>query len=169
MARRLLRKICLPPIFWEPFKVLECLLVFCYQLGNQFIAVKIHCALGLNLFCHHAIYNRKCPYLSFENSTPPQLKSVQCSLLRLWQLENEELETFFNTIAQFTNVQNIYCSFYKWKTMGNHQKKFILQLAIVHKFFHPAFFNPYCQLLFEMARRCNFKGLSQDGGQADFF
>jgi hypothetical protein len=54
-------------------------------------AVKINSALGLNLLFHSAIYNRKCAYLSFGNSTPPQLASAQWSLFRLWQLENEEM------------------------------------------------------------------------------
>jgi hypothetical protein len=57
-------------------------------------AVEIHCALELNLFFHPAIYNCKCAYLSFRNSTPPQFASVQWSLFHLWQLENEEMEGF---------------------------------------------------------------------------
>jgi hypothetical protein len=60
--------------------------------------VNIHCALGKNLF-HSAIYSRKCAYLSFGNSTLPQLTSEQWSLFRLWQLENEEMEAFCNTIT----------------------------------------------------------------------
>jgi hypothetical protein len=40
------------------------------------------------------IYNRKCFYLNFGNSTPPQLTSVQWSFFRLRQLENEEMEAF---------------------------------------------------------------------------
>jgi len=46
------------------------------------------------LFFPSAIYNRKCAYQSFNNSTPPQLTSVQWSLFRLWQLKNEEIEAF---------------------------------------------------------------------------
>ncbi len=54
------------------------------------LVVKTHCTLGLNLVS----YNRKCAYLSFENSTPPQLTSAQWSLFRLWQFKNEEMEAF---------------------------------------------------------------------------
>jgi hypothetical protein len=43
-------------------------------------------------FFHCAIYNRKCAYLSFKNSTPPQLTSAKWSLFRLWQLKKEEIE-----------------------------------------------------------------------------
>jgi hypothetical protein len=41
-------------------------------------------------FFHSAFYNRKCAYLSFKNSTPPQLTSAQWSLLRLWQLKKKK-------------------------------------------------------------------------------
>jgi hypothetical protein len=55
--------------------------------------VNIHCTLGLNLlFFHSAIYNRKCAYLSFKNSTPLQLTNAQWSLFRLWQLRKEEID-----------------------------------------------------------------------------
>jgi hypothetical protein len=43
-------------------------------------------------FFHFAIYNRKCAYLSFKNSTPLQLTSAQWSLFCLWQLKKEEYE-----------------------------------------------------------------------------
>jgi hypothetical protein len=49
---------------------------------------------------------------------------------------------FVNTVAQFTNVQSIHSGFYKWKTMDDDQKKFILQLAIDTKCFYCAFVNP---------------------------
>ena len=42
-------------------------------------------------FFHCAIYNRKCAYLSFKNSTPPQLTSAQWSWFRHWQLKKEEI------------------------------------------------------------------------------
>jgi hypothetical protein len=66
-------------------------------------AVKI----GLNLFFHSAIYTCKCAYLNFGNSTPPQFASAQWSLLRLWQLENEEME------AAWQVPVNSLCAIYK--------------------------------------------------------
>jgi hypothetical protein len=57
-------------------------------------AVNIHRTLGLNLFLHSAIYNRKCAYLSFKNSTPSILTIAQQSLFCLWPLEKEEIEAF---------------------------------------------------------------------------
>ncbi len=52
-----------------------------------------------------AIYNRKCAYLSFENSSHPQLTSAQWSLFRLWQLENEDMEALnVDTIAPWQMV-----------------------------------------------------------------
>jgi hypothetical protein len=69
-------------------------------------ALKIHCAPGF--FFHSAIYNRKCAYLSFSNSTPMQLTIAQWSLFRLWQLEKMKIfRRFIHTIAQFKNVQSI--------------------------------------------------------------
>jgi hypothetical protein len=56
--------------------------------------VKILCALGLNLFSF-AIYNRKCAYPNCHL----QLLSAQWSLFRLWELKNEKMDAFFNTIA----------------------------------------------------------------------
>jgi hypothetical protein len=58
-------------------------------------SVNIHSALGFKSFFHSAIFNSKYAYLSFKNSTPPQLTSVQWSLFRLWQLKKEEIEAFF--------------------------------------------------------------------------
>jgi hypothetical protein len=76
--------------------------------------VNIYCPLGLNLFFHSTVYNRKCAYLSFKNYIPQQLTSAQWSLIRLWQLKKEEIESFLLTplrmlqmhgafIAAFTN------------------------------------------------------------------
>jgi hypothetical protein len=59
--------------------------------------VKIHCTLGLNLLFRSAIYNRKCAYLSFGNSTPPQVTSAQ--FFRLWQLEMKKCRRFVETTA----------------------------------------------------------------------
>jgi hypothetical protein len=53
-------------------------------------------------FFYYAIYIRKCAYLSFKNSIPPQLTSALWSLFRLGPVKKEEIEDFFNTIAQFT-------------------------------------------------------------------
>jgi hypothetical protein len=53
-------------------------------------------------FFHSAIYNRKCAYLSFKNSIPPQLTSALWSLFRLWPVKKEEIEAFFDTIVHFT-------------------------------------------------------------------
>ena len=75
-------------------------------------------------FFHFAIYNCKCAYLSFGNSTPPQLASVKWSLFRLWQLENEEMEAFCKhhcavvnagkaVLAQFTKARSIHRNIYK--------------------------------------------------------
>jgi hypothetical protein len=51
-------------------------------------------------FFHSAIYNRKCTYLSFKNSVPPQLKSALWSLFRLWPLKKEEIEASFLTLLR---------------------------------------------------------------------
>jgi hypothetical protein len=67
-------------------------------------AVNIHCALGLNLFFHSAIYNHECAYLSLKNSTPLQLTSAQWPLFRLWRLKKEEIEAFVHT-APLRNLQ----------------------------------------------------------------
>jgi hypothetical protein len=91
--------------------------------------VKIRCAITI----FHSAIKRKCAYLSFKNSIPLQLTSSQCSLFRLWQLKNEEIQAFVYIIAQFTNVQSIHPGFFtseKRITMDDDQKKFIPQLAI---------------------------------------
>jgi hypothetical protein len=76
-------------------------------------AVKIH--TWINLFFHSAIYNCKCAYLSFRNSTLPQFASAQWSFFRLWQLENEEMEAMANAskiiFAQFTKARSIHRCF----------------------------------------------------------
>jgi hypothetical protein len=43
---------------------------------------------------------------------PPQLTSALWSLFRLWPVKKEEIEAFFNTIAQFTNARSIHSAFY---------------------------------------------------------
>ncbi len=79
-------------------------------------AGNIHCALRLIVFCS-TIYNCKCAYLSFKNSTPPQLTSAQWSFFHLWQLKKEETESVLLTplhilqmrrafIAAFTNEKH---------------------------------------------------------------
>jgi hypothetical protein len=54
-------------------------------------------------------------------------------LVQLWPLKKEEVEAFFNTIAQFTKARSIHSAF---------QKMFIPPLAIENDFFHSAFVNP---------------------------
>jgi hypothetical protein len=101
----------------------------------------------------------------------------------------QKLRHFVNTIAQFTNAQRFIAAFTSeklWMTI----KKLIPQLAIYTEFFHSAFVNPYtmrnqtcsrsgvrlsAHLAIEslianycMSWRGIFKGLSQDGGWADF-
>ncbi len=56
--------------------------------------VKINCALRINIFFSSAIYNRKCAYLNFVNSTAPQLASALRFLFCLWLLKNEEMVEF---------------------------------------------------------------------------
>jgi hypothetical protein len=51
------------------------------------------------IFLHSAIYNRKCAYLNFGNSTPPQLASAQWCFFRLWQLENNSRGAFTPAFA----------------------------------------------------------------------
>jgi hypothetical protein len=55
-------------------------------------------------FFYSAIYIRRCAYLSFKNSIPPQLTSALWPFFRLWPVKKEEIEAFFNTIAQFTTI-----------------------------------------------------------------
>jgi hypothetical protein len=87
----------------------------------------------------------------------------------------KKLRHFVTQFAKFTNAWSIHRGFYKLKTMGDDQKKFILQLAIDTKFFiahlsilvqcetigavravcallRIGHYVPNCQLLFEMAR-----------------
>ncbi len=64
--------------------------------------------------------------------------SDKCAMVFVPSLAVEKLKKlrrFVNTIAQFTNAWSIHSGFYKWKTMDDDQKKFILQLAIDTKFF----------------------------------
>ncbi len=142
-------------------------------------------------FFHSAIYNHKWAYLSFKNSIPQQLTNALWSLFRLWPVKKEEIETFFNTIEKFTNACSIHSTFYQWRMIDDNQKRFIPQLAIETELFHSAFVNP-CMIenqrrsqsgvrlaaahlhiecimgnLCTRWRHC-FKGLSLDGGQADF-
>ncbi len=100
------------------------------------------------------------------------------------------MRRFVDTIVHFTNARIIYSGFYKGKTMDDNQKKFFPQLAIDTNFFHSAFVNP-CTMYNQrrsqngmrlaahlaikslMANYCIrwrriLKGLSEDGGRADF-
>ncbi len=83
-------------------------------------------------FLRSAIYNRKWAYLSFKNSTPPQLTSVQWSLFRLWQLQKEEIEGVLLTPLRILQMWGTYIAAFtsekRW--MDDNQKKFIPQLAI---------------------------------------
>jgi hypothetical protein len=82
-----------------------------------------------------AIYTRKCAYLSFKNSIPPQLTIALWSLFRLWPLKKEEIVAFFNTNAQFTNGRSIHSGFYKRRMIDDNQKMFIPHLALEKDFF----------------------------------
>jgi hypothetical protein len=63
------------------------------QLGNQFRWRQLNSLhTRFRFFFHSAIYNHKCAYINFKNSTSLQLASAQWSLIRLWHLENEEME-----------------------------------------------------------------------------
>jgi hypothetical protein len=44
-------------------------------------------------------------HLSFKNSTPPQLKSAQLSLFRLWQLKKEEIKCVLLTPLRILLMQ----------------------------------------------------------------
>ncbi len=118
------------------------------------LAVKIHCALGLNFFPQFTIVC-KCPSRNFGNSTPRQFASAQWSLFRLWQLENEgwrrrskkvESELFHRTFANPFTIQR--------RRRNGVQLTAQWQLGIAN----------YCRRV-----RCNFKGLSEDEGGADFY
>ncbi len=79
-------------------KALEGFLVFNLQLYNNLDSCgEYSLRTWIEFFFHPAIYNRKCAYLSFKNSIPLQLRSVQWSLFRLWQLKKEEIECVFLT------------------------------------------------------------------------
>jgi hypothetical protein len=67
----------------------------------------------VKFFFHSSIYNHKCAYISFKNLIPPQLTIALWSLFRLWPLKKEEIEAYFNTIAQFTNARSIHSGFYQ--------------------------------------------------------
>jgi hypothetical protein len=101
---------------------------------------------------------------------------IHCALRQL--KKKKKLRAFANTIAHVANAQSIHSGSYKRKTMDDNQKKFIPQLAIDTEFFHCTFVNPcmmYNHLPIEyiMGNYCTrwrpcFKGLSLDGGRADF-
>jgi hypothetical protein len=61
---------------------------------------------------------------------PPQLTSALWSLFRLWPGKKEEIEVFFNTIAQFTNSRSIQGRFYLCRMIDDNQKRFIPHLEI---------------------------------------
>ncbi len=100
---KVFKKIRPPPILWEPFKVLERLIVFKFTIIQQFRWL-------LWIFIAH------------------------------FDLEIDVLLLTNN--AQFTNVRRIQSGFYKWKTMDDTSKMFILQLDIDTKIFHSVFVNP---------------------------
>ncbi len=117
-----------------------------------------------------------------------QLRYGLCSAFGLWK--KKELRRFFDTIVQFTNACSIHSGFYQWRMIDDNQKMFIPHLAIKYDFFHSAFVNP-CMIQNQrrsqsgvrltanlpiqciMGNYCTrwrhcFKGLSLDGGRADF-
>jgi hypothetical protein len=86
-----------------------------------------------------------------ENTTLPQLASAQLSLFHLWQLENEEMKGFLNTIAPWmVDASDGFCAIYKgvnkWKKDGNN-KMLIPLKAIYTEFFHCTFANAVYALL----------------------
>jgi hypothetical protein len=149
--------------------------------------VKIHYALGLNLFFHSAIYNCKCAYLSFGNSTPPQFASAQWSLLRLWQLENEEMEAAWQVPVKqsLRNLQrcgSTIATFPSEKRKMTIKKSFFCNWQLIQNIFiaYLTILLPVlCQTKdAQLAIRClntNYctrllmEGLSKDVGRADFF
>jgi hypothetical protein len=63
------------------------------------LAVKIHCELGLNIFFSFISYKRKFAYLSFGNSTHPQLASAMVFVLPLAIWKMKKWRRFGNNIA----------------------------------------------------------------------
>ncbi len=129
------------------------------------LAVKIQCTLGWNLLFLSTVYNCKCAYLSFKNSTHPQLASVQWTLFRLWQLENEEMEAFVNTIAPWPmpirpSLRSLQkCGAFiptftseKWKM--SIKKSLFRNCKLIQNFFHCAFANPCTMENQRRSRRC---------------
>jgi hypothetical protein len=100
--------------------------------------MNFHCALGSNLFFHSAINNCKCAYLSFKNSTLPQLTSAQWSLFRIWQLKKEEMEGVLLTPLRIFQMSGAFMAAFSSEKRRMTIKKVYSQLAIITKFFHSA-------------------------------
>ncbi len=105
------------------------------------LAVKFDSTHGLKLFFYSAIYNRKCDYLNFWNSTPPQWASARWSLFRLLQWEWRH-GCFLLTPCAGRSQSSV---------------RLTAQLAI------RCLIANYCT-----SWHCKFEELSQDGGRADF-
>jgi hypothetical protein len=69
-------------------------------------------------------------------------------------LKIEEIEAFFNTIAQFTNARSIHSAFYQWRMIDDNQKRFTPHLGIETKLFHSAFVNPCMMWNQSRSQRC---------------
>jgi hypothetical protein len=57
-------------------------------------------------------------------------------------VKKEEIEVFFNTIAQFSKARSVQSAFYQWRMIDDNQKRFIPHLAIETELFLSAFVNP---------------------------
>ncbi len=151
---------------------------------------EIHCALGLNFFLFRNLQT-KIRLSKLQKFIPSQI--CKSAVVLVLHLENKEMEAFFRTIAPWPIPRRQSLSNCNYNGADHSPRLFQVkndQLAIDFELFHRAFANPCTnqrrsqrgvRLNAQLIVRCliaiycvrwhctgNFKGLSQNGRQADF-